>query len=290
MDNYYKATCWTLAHALMFSLSGIFIKILSPEIGVFEQVFYRAAFSLIVVILIYRPAFSECFKAEALPSLVSRGIFGFLGTSSIFYAMSELPLAIAMVLTLTTPVFVMILGHFSVNEKMKPSQLMPVFLTLVGISLIFDLNFSDGIQTNIPLFPAAIGLLGSFLTAIAFLSMRSALKKVGASIVVFWFSLTNLIGASAIVITDLKMPTEDNVFFIIILCALGLLSDITKTMAYKHAVAWFVSLLSLISVAFSIFWGWLVFDEYIVVVQVIGIGIMLTGITMTILKSRAKPA
>lgn len=187
----------------------------------------------------------------------------FLGVSGMFFAVTELPLAIAMTLTLTTPVFVMILGHFSINEKIQLRQLGPAILTLIGIALILDLRIEETIDTSVPLIPAVVGLMGSVLTALAFLSMRSALQLVSANVVVFWFSLANLIGAGIISFRSLSLPNENNIYFLIAICILGLMSDISKTTAYKYAVAWFVSLVSLTSVAFSIFWGWSVFGEHI---------------------------
>lgn len=278
-----------MVHAVLFSLSGIFIKKLSPEIGIFEQIFYRAAFSMAAILMIYRPQFSQCFNRRAMPSLISRGGFGFLGVSSMFYAMSELPLGIAMVLTLSTPVFVMIAGHFLLSEKVSAGHFGAALITLLGVGLILDLNLASGLQARIPLPPAAIGLIGSLMTAFAFLSMRAALKRVGANVVVFWFSLANLIGAGAVALPHLTLPRSENFYLLAAICVLGLMSDITKTAAYKYAVAWFVSLVSLASVAFSIFWGWLVFGENIVLVQMLGIGIMLVGIVFTILKSRTVP-
>ncbi|MEH6402940.1 MAG: EamA family transporter [Sneathiella sp.] len=116
-----------MVHGLLFSVSGIFIKTLVQDIDIFKQIFYRTAFSVIAITTIYKPKFSECFNVKALPSSGSRGIFGFLGVSSMFYAITELPLTIAMTLTLTTPAFVMILGHSSITEKIQLRQFSPAF-------------------------------------------------------------------------------------------------------------------------------------------------------------------
>lgn len=287
-NNYYRATVWTLAHALMFSSSGIFVKLLAPQISTIEQIFYRSAFVVMMVLIFYRPSFSECFKPAALPSLIARGLFGFCGICSMFYVITELPLAIAMVLTLTTPVFLMIFSRFSMNEKIRLSQIAPALLTLIGVAFLLDLNFSEGLETNLPLFPVLIGLLSSLLAALAFLSIRSALQMVGPSIVVFWFALISTIGAGAIAGKDLTMPTGDSLYFLMILCVLGLLSDVTKTTAYKYAVAWFVSLVTLATIAFSMILGWAIFDEYMRPIQLFGVAVVIAGITTTILISRTR--
>ena len=283
-NNNLKALSLTLSHALLFSLTGVFINLVSSEIGIFEQIFYRALFSLIFIFLVFKPKIKECLQKDALLILASRGIFGFLGMAAMFYAILNLQLSIAMVLTFTTPIFVMVLGKFILKEKVKGNQIIPIMAVFIGLFFVANISFVDKISFGVDLFPFSIGLLGSVLTAIAFLSMRSALKIVSTQVVIIWFSLFNIIGAGIVSYDNLSIPVGDDIYYVIAIAVFGLLSDITKTQAYKYAAAWFVSLISLSSIVFSLFLGWLILDEYIEGTQVFGIILISSGIALLILK------
>lgn len=286
-NDYGRALAWTLTHAFLFSLTGVFIKLTSPDVSVLDLVFYHGLFTLLVLTLFVRISLRQCFTREALPLLLSRGLFGFGGATATFYAMSELPLAIAMMLTLTTPVFVMLLGHFTIGERITLAHLVPVALTLAGLALVLDLDLAGGIEAGLPLVPALVGLLGSLLAALAFVSMRKALALVNTGVVVFWFALCSAIGAGGFSLGSFAIPNGSDVLFVAAICAVGLLSDYTKTTAYKYAVAWYVSLVSLVSVIFAAGWDWSLFAERLVFMQLIGIAIAVAGIALTVLRGRA---
>jgi drug/metabolite transporter (DMT)-like permease len=287
-NNNLKALSLTLSHALLFSLTGVFINLTSSEIGIFEQILYRAVFALAFIFLVFKPKIKDCFKKNAILILSSRGIFGFLGMGSMFYAILNLQLSIAMVLTFTTPIFVMIFGKYFLKEEIKGNQIIPILTVFIGLLFVANITFSDKITFGIELFPFSIGLIGSILTAIAFLSMRSALKIVSTQVVIIWFSLFNIIGSIIISYETLSIPRGNDLYYIIAIAVFGFLSDVTKTEAYKYSVAWFISLVSLSSIVFAVFLGWLILDEYIEVNQIFGIILIVIGITLLILKSRKK--
>ena len=282
--NNLKALSLTLSHALLFSLTGVFINLVSSEIGIFEQIFYRASFSLIFIFLVFKPRIKECVQKDALLILASRGIFGFLGMAAMFYAILNLHLSIAMVLTFTTPLFVIILGKFILKEKINGNQIIPIITVFIGLIFVANISFGDKVSFGVDLLPFSIGLLGSILTAIAFLSMRSALKIVSTQVVIVWFSVFNIMGAVIVSYDTLSIPVGDDIYYLIAIAVFGLLSDITKTQAYKYAAAWFVSLISLSSIVFSVFLGWLILDEYIQINQVFGIILIISGIALLLLK------
>lgn len=283
-----KALTWTLIHALLFSLTGVSIKLTSGDITVYEQVFYRSAFALIVIIALFREAWVNLVKAEVLPLLISRGVFGFLGVTAMFYSMSELPLSVAMLITLTTPVFVMVLGHLITSENLTSKDLLPVGLILCGVILVMDVDFRKEVKMTLPMLPVLVGLFGSIMTAVAFISMRKALNVVSSKVVVFWFSACCFIGSGFMSLGSFTIPSESDLFYVLAICVFGLLSDFTKTTAYKYAVAWYVSLVSLVSVLFAAIWGWSIFGDRLVLIQLTGILLVILGIVYTVNRDRKR--
>lgn len=286
ITNQPKALTWTLVHAFLFSLTGVAIKLTSGDVTVYEQVFYRSAFAFIVVLAIFREGWISLIAPEALSLLLTRGVFGFLGVTAMFYSMSKLPLSIAMLITLTTPVFVMVIGHLLAGEKLASQDLIPVLLILGGVILVMDVDIGDTVKVKLPVLPMLVGIFGSVMTAIAFISMRKALNVVNARVVVFWFSACCLIGSGIMSIGSFGIPKDSDIFYVLAICILGLLSDFTKTTAYRYAAAWYVSIISLTSVLFAAIWGWSFFGDLLVLLQLSGIMLVIFGIVFTVNRDR----
>lgn len=290
-DSYISASGWVVLHAILFSFTGVLIKKISTDITLFEEIFYRALFSMLSLIIITKPKLSDLFPKDAIGILFIRGFFGFLGVAGMFYAMQKLPLAIAMTLTLTTPLFVMIFGRIFMDEIIKFKAILSSGFALAGIYLVLNINYNlYNINTSYILH-IGFGLMGSMCTAIAFLSMRAALQKTTTSIVVFWFAFGNLVGGGLFSIGSFSTPNTTDLTFILGICIVGLLSDLTKTTSYKYAATWFVSLLSLLSVIFSAIWGRLIFNDIITFTQKGGIILFIIGVGLTIyINSNQPPA
>ena len=99
---------WMLAAGLLFALMGIFVKIAAETFSTAELVFYRSLMQMGVAwIVLARSGLSA--RTTRLGMHVHRGVAGFVSLFMFYYSLTALPVATAMTLNYTSPLFLALL-------------------------------------------------------------------------------------------------------------------------------------------------------------------------------------
>lgn len=284
LNDNVDALVFAALHALAFALVAVIVKFLSGSVPVLEQTFVRSLIGLAILALSLRSLDWAQAIGPAWPLLFLRGLLGFIGVSCMFYTLGRLPLVVAMILTLITPVFVMGLAWLFLSETISRSKLAAALLILACVLIIaipID-RLHDSMQGRAfdwPYFTdLGIGLFGSIATAAAFVSMRAALKRVGIKTVVLYFMVANAVFSLLLGGASFVMPQGWEWAGLLMLGLLGTVSDMFKTRAYQKAVAGIVSILSLLSIVFSTVLGWLIFKEGVTLAQYVALAGLVFGL------------
>jgi len=81
-----------------------------------ELVFYRSLFGLVFIFILARKHDLQL-KTPVLGKQLARSIIGFISLVMFFYAISQLPLATAITLNYTSPLFMAIFASFMLHER-----------------------------------------------------------------------------------------------------------------------------------------------------------------------------
>ena len=219
-----------------------------------------------------------------------RGILGFIGLFTAFYSFTVLPIAVAMMIIGTTPLFVMLFGSLVLKETIRLGTFilgLGVVLSIFFVVRTGDTDLSD--YRNMSIIGIAVAFISSIAAALAFTTVRAVVQEVGVQAVVFWFAGICLIGSVIIggIPTYIVNVPPHILAFLTSLCLLGVVSDLAKTKAYKHGAAWFVSLLAVSTVAVSGLLAWLFLDQTLLWTQWVGIIIMMILMGAVIYQARA---
>ena len=112
-----QGALWMLLGGFCFSCMGVGIKFLGAEMDSFQIAFLRALFGFIVILPFALRRGISGLKTKVLRLHIGRGVVGILGMLSIFYAITHLPLADAVALTFTRPLFLILLAVLFLGEK-----------------------------------------------------------------------------------------------------------------------------------------------------------------------------
>ena len=119
-----------LLAGFFFALMNISVKLVS-HLPTMEVVLFRSVFSLVASYAILKkqniPVFGNNKKL-----LIARGIAGCLGLVGSFYTLQNIPLASAVTINYTAPLFTTILGIFMVPRR-KSESWKTMFLASVGL-------------------------------------------------------------------------------------------------------------------------------------------------------------
>lgn len=252
---------WMLVAAALFALMGVLVKHLSGAFSPAELVFYRSAFGLLAiggVISVQHRGLRAPLATRHLRAHFWRGVSGFIALVLFFYAIARLPLATAVTLNYTAPLFLAALSAWWLHEKHGRGLQGAVGLGFVGIVLLLRPQV-DG-QAWLP---ALAGLVSGMLAAVAYVNVKQ-LGKLGEPEwrVVFYFTLLATLGGGAwMALAGFHRPHAADWPWLSGLGVTATLAQLALTRAYHRGRTLTVGALAYATVGFSAVYGVCVFDE-----------------------------
>ncbi len=273
---------WMLVAALGFAIMGALVKVGAAKFSSVELVFYRSLFGLIVISII---AFlnGHSLKTPVIRKQMSRAIVGFLSLVCFFVAIAHLPLATAITLNYTSPLFVALLLPFTLREKPAKLLYFAVLLGFIGIILLLkpSINSSD-------VWYGILGLISGFGAACAYIYVKQ-LAKIGEPDwrTVFYFTLISTIGASIWMLPYKFTSVEwKDVPVIVGLGFSATLAQLAVTRAYRTGNTLTVASLAYTTVILASVFGVWFWQESLSLSEYLAIGIILLGGLISLHTSR----
>lgn len=294
MQNKYSfpnlGSLWMLIAAFGFAIMGALVKIGAQKFSSGELVFYRSLFGLLSIwltIIYYKLPIAT----PVMLKQISRAVVGFISLVLFFYAIAHLPLATAITLNYTSPLFLAVLSPFFLHEKPKKFLFLALIIGFIGITLLLQPNFN-----HVDFLASSLGLLSGVGAALAYVHVKQ-LGKVNEPDwrTVFYFTLISTIAAGLwmLVSSQIKLP---NAFKWMqatqlhsitwqdmpVLLGLGLsatIAQLAMTRAYRTGSTLVVASLAYMTVVFASILGIILWHEHLSLEAFFAIGlIILSGL------------
>lgn len=161
----WRAVLLMLASACMFGCMAIVIRLASAQLHPFEIAFFRTLFGLVFALPLVLRHGSGLLKTSKLPLYFFRSVIGIVSMFCGFWAIANLPLAQAVSLSYSTPLFVTIGAVPVLGEIVRARRWTAVVLGFVGVVCILrpGSQFSPGVL---------VALLAAALTAAVAISIK----------------------------------------------------------------------------------------------------------------------
>jgi len=168
--------------AAWFSGAMMLVKAIGPDVPVEWVVFMRnaAAVPLLAAVMWRR---GTAFQSGRWTPLILRGCFGVLAMTCRFWALPRMPLANAMLLMSTNPLFAALWGVLFFDEKLDRVTKGCLAAAFMGVYMAFRPEMSFEALPYL----AAIG--AGFFSSIAFAASKSASRTEPALRILFYFGL-----------------------------------------------------------------------------------------------------
>jgi drug/metabolite transporter (DMT)-like permease len=250
---------WMLVAALGFAIMGALVKVGAAKFSSAELVFYRSLFGLIAI---YAFIFAKKLplKTPVLAKQMSRALVGFASLVLFFYAIAHLPLATAITLNYTSPLFLAVFVPFMLHEKPKKILYFAVMLGFIGVVLLLQPTFTQN-----DALAGALGLASGAGAGMAYIHVKQLgnLNEPDWR-TVFYFTLISTIGAgiwmlihhmTPIALSDLRLLT-----------GLGLsatIAQLAMTRAYRTGKTLTVASLAYVTVVIASLFGMFFWHEHL---------------------------
>lgn len=243
--------------SFFFAVMGALVKIGAQKFTSAELVFYRSLVGLVAIFAL------ACFRnlPLATPMLgkqLLRSILGFLALLLFFYAISELPLATAITLNYTSPLFLAIFLPFLLKEQPRKILLAAIGLGFLGVTLLLrpSLEMDE-------LVAGAAGLLSGLLAGIVYI-LVTQLGRAGEPDwrTVFYFTLISTVGGGLWMLLDRFTPaTWQDLLLLLMMGLSATIAQLAMTRAYRTGNPLVVGGLAYITVLIASLFGYILWDE-----------------------------
>ncbi|WP_319243730.1 DMT family transporter [uncultured Propionivibrio sp.] len=277
---------WMIVASFCFACMGMCVKLASETFSATEVVFYRAVISLAFMLAVV------CFRGIPLKTphwrfQLTRSICGFLGLVSFFNAISLLPLATAVTLNYTSPLFLAVLLACTGRILLRLSLLGALALGFVGVAWLLRPTFHAD-QLLGGLWGGGSGVLSAF----AYYNVRE-LGELGETEerTVFYFSLFSTIGAALWMGLYEFHPVDlRNGLLLLGVGGFATVAQLAMTRAYKRGNTLVSASLAYTTVAFASLLGMAFWHESLTSSAWLAIGLIVSSGLISSWFSRANPA
>ena len=271
-----------IAATFFFALMNVCIKKLS-NIPPMETVFFRCLVSMICcfVIIFYRKL---DWKGSNRLRLIARGVAGTTAVYTFFVTLQHMPLAPAVTIQYTSPIFTTLIAVLVLKENVRPLQYFFFALSFFGVILI------KGFNAQISIGFLLLGLFSAFSSAIAYNLVRSLKEKEHPIVVVLHFQLVGTIIGFVGCFFDWRMPQGNEWIYLLLTGILTQLGQTNLTKALQTERVAITSSLNYLGILYAIIFGVMFFGESYTVTIITGIGLVVTGVVLNIIFGKKEHA
>jgi len=278
---------WMIVASLLFACMGVCVKLGSAHFSTGELVFYRGFVGFLLMALLVRwqgiPLGTPHWRLQ-----LSRGLSGTVSLMCYFFALGILPLATAVTLSYTSPLFVALLVLLWFREPVGRGVFAAVGLGFVGIVLLLKPTLQADQWHG-----ALIGLGAGLLASLAYVNVRE-LGRAGEpeARTVLWFSsVTSLFGlAWALTSGSLHAIDGPRAAIILGVGGFGGCAQLAMTRAYRYGKTVVSANLSYSTVIFSSLFGVALWDERLPLTSILAVAIIIvSGVLVSLASRQAAP-
>jgi drug/metabolite transporter (DMT)-like permease len=240
--------------AACFALMAAIAKRMLPDTPMQAVVLSRGVLMTATFVTLARRQGVPVFGSNP-PMLLARGLLGYGALSCYFWSVQHLPLGDAVLLQYSHPIFVAAIAPFVLREPTGRWHWPLVLAAMCGVALIVG-------PAGQPRGPALIGLTGSMLSGLAYMTVRKLAKTEHTLTILIWFPMATIplslvatlhTGRAALPKTGLEVAGHLLIF------AAALAGQVTLTEGLSRAGAARATAVTMTGPVFGVLFGWLLF-------------------------------
>jgi drug/metabolite transporter (DMT)-like permease len=250
-DHLPRAALAMVGASLLFAGMGLAVNVASRELPNTAVVFFRNAIALLALVPWLGRLGLAGLRTRHLREHLVRGLFGLGAMYCFFFALARLPLAEAVLLNYSVPLFMPVVERFWLKERLPHRLWGPLAVGFAGIVLV--LRPGPGLFR-----PAAmVAVAAALFASVAQVGIRRLTATEPAERIVFYFALISTAVSAVPEALAWRMPPAAVWPTLLAVGVLATAAQLLLTRAYAHAAASRVGPFIYTSVVFAGALDWL---------------------------------
>lgn len=271
---------YMLLSTFFFAVMNACIKKIS-HLPAWELVAFRSLITFVITVWIIRGMGINWLGNSRL-TLFLRGLFGSLALYFFFRSLAVMPLATAVTIQFTSPIFTTLIGIAVNKEKVKWIQWLFLLLSFSGIVLL------KGVQTTISTEAFVIGLASAVFSGLAYNMIRRMKEAENPHVIVLHFQAIGMLLGGISLCVDFALPQATDMVYILAMGGFAYLGQIYLTRALQGERLGIISSLNYLGILYSLIMGWLFFHEPIEVKTMLAMGLVVSGVLLNVIWGNKK--
>ncbi|MDP2811026.1 MAG: DMT family transporter [Rhodocyclaceae bacterium] len=278
---------WMVAASFLFACMGVCVKLGADRFSAGELVFYRG----LVAVLLMLPFIGWHRLPLATPfgrDHFWRGLSGFVSLAAFFYAITLIPLAAAVTLNYTSPLFLALLLVFWARETAAPRLHLALAAGFAGVVLVLQPTLAREQWLG-----GLLALASGVTSSVAYWNVRR-LGELGEPEwrTVFYFSLFSTLGGLPWALAGGPFHAIDLTGGLLLagVGGFGTAAQLCMTVAYKRGRTLTSASLAYTTVAFSSLFAFLFWGETMPAAAWAGVALIVASGIAAMAQSHAAPA
>jgi drug/metabolite transporter (DMT)-like permease len=273
-----KAVGYMVISAIAFTFLNVFVK-QNSQFNVYQIVFFRSVGSLFFTVpFLLKNKISFIGNKQKL--LVYRALAGLTSMILFFKSMTLLPVGTAVSLRYVAPIFAAVFALIWLKEKIKSFQWLFLAVAFLGVLIL------KGFDTQINSIGIIFALSSAAFTGAVFILLRKIGDADHPVVVVNYFMIIAAIIAGIMMIPYWKTPVGIEWILLLSLGVFGYYGQLYMTKAFQKVETNTIAPLKYLEVIFTLLIGIVWFRENYTIWSLLGITLIIAGLTLNVFVKR----
>jgi drug/metabolite transporter (DMT)-like permease len=255
----WPAILYAVGAIVMFVVMAICIRALADRLPAGDITFYRTFFGLLLMlpfVLGRGPSNARRLLAtRKLGLLMLRAVLTYTAVLSYFYAVTKIPLAEAIALNSTLPIFMTAMAAAMLGERVGPRRWLAVVVGFGGALVILRPGFAE------VSWPALASFASAALYAAAAIDVKILARTEPPARIVFYMNLLVTVLAAGPFLVEFAPPLWSDLPYILAIGGAGTIAHLFQSNALKRADASFVAPFDFLRLPLAAIAGFMLFDD-----------------------------
>jgi drug/metabolite transporter (DMT)-like permease len=274
-----RAAGWMAGWLTLMVVIAVAGREAARELSVFQIMLLRSTLGMVMLWPLVRAAGGlAAVRTQRLPQHALRNVVHYAAQYGWFVALTLIPLAQVVAIEFTMPIWAAALAVVFLGERMNSRKWFAVVLGLVGVAVIVRPRAGDVDLGQLIALAAAVGF------AVSVVLVKSLTRTDEAVAISFWM----LVVQSAIGIVPALLvwqwPSAQAWAWVVVVAFCGTYSHYCFARAMQHADATVVVPMDFLRVPLTALVGWLVYSERLDLFTGLGVGLILAGNLLNLLR------